>query len=75
MCSQFLWIFFIDGHSVLNYVIFIHSTTLANIFGKSRKDDGTENESLKYTPPKALKPEEPKATQCIFACALLGYEW
>ncbi|CAG9783078.1 unnamed protein product [Diatraea saccharalis] len=55
------------------------STSLANIFGKSRNEDITENESLKYTPPKPTnlipKPEEQKPTQCIFACALVGYEW
>ncbi|XP_063837228.1 uncharacterized protein LOC135086430 [Ostrinia nubilalis] len=51
------------------------STSLANIFGKTRKEDGTENESLKYTPPKPAKPEEIKTTQCLFACVLIGYDW
>lgn len=56
-------------------MLYFYSTSLANIFGKPRKQDGSENESLKYTPPKPAKKEEQKATQCIFACALMGYEW
>ncbi|KAM3966696.1 uncharacterized protein ACR2FA_012237 [Aphomia sociella] len=55
------------------------NTSLANIFGKSRKEEKVENESLKYIPPKpqnlTIKPEETKATECIFACTLFGYEW
>ncbi|XP_026764078.2 FK506-binding protein 15 [Galleria mellonella] len=55
------------------------NTSLANIFGNSHKEQKIENETLKYIPPKphnlAVKPEETKSTECVFACALLGYEW
>ncbi|KAL4706876.1 hypothetical protein ACJJTC_010110 [Scirpophaga incertulas] len=57
----------------------VSSTSLANIFGKSQSNSVTENESLKYLPPKQTntsnKSEEHKTTECVFASALLGYEW
>lgn len=57
------------------------STSLSNIFGSSpRHNRDSENESLKYIPPKpvdtTLKPvEDTKTTKCIFACALTAYVW
>lgn len=57
------------------------STSLSNIFGSSpRPKKDSENESLKYIPPKPVdstaKPvEDTKATKCIFACALTAYVW
>ncbi|XP_059049355.1 FK506-binding protein 15 [Achroia grisella] len=54
------------------------NTSLANIFGNPRNEAKGENETLKYIPHKphnlAVK-SETKSSECIFACALLGYEW
>ncbi|KAJ0181134.1 hypothetical protein K1T71_003219 [Dendrolimus kikuchii] len=62
-----------------DYFTPVANTSLASIFGnKSYSDNNVENNSLKYTPPKQninRKVEETKASQCIFACALLAYEW
>lgn len=59
----------------------VASTSLASIFGNaSRNKDGNDNDSLKYVPPKPQnimpkKKESSKATECVFACALIGHEW
>lgn len=46
----------------------------------SKLEDSNENDSLKYIPPKpqnivSKKIEPLKATECVFASALIGHEW
>ncbi|CAB3237173.1 unnamed protein product [Arctia plantaginis] len=59
----------------------VASTSLASIFGNmSKQTDSNENDSLKYIPPKPQhivpkKREPSKASECIFACALIVHEW
>lgn len=57
----------------------VAGTSLANIFGSNRNKEETVNDSLKYVPPKPetipKKTEQPKATECVLACALIGNEW
>lgn len=55
---------------------------MANIFGNvSKTTEAPANDSLKYVPPKPQnippkpKQEQPKTTECVFACALIGHEW
>ncbi|XP_075986123.1 uncharacterized protein LOC142983141 [Anticarsia gemmatalis] len=59
----------------------VAGTSLAFIFGSaSKSEDKTENDSLKYVPPKPqniapIKKEQIKTTECVFASALVAHEW
>lgn len=62
-----------------DYFTPVPSASLASLFGNESQNVNTvQNETLRYTPPKQntnQKTDEAKVSQCIFACALIVYEW